>query len=104
MVADALEGDKTIAVVMLKPGPDGVEDVASATAPIFDVACAGHIIHGDELENGRYNILLQGHACVRLLEELPLERPYRRFRAEAIERPTEAELGRASRELARLQS
>jgi Lon protease-like protein len=100
MVTDALAGDRTLAIVMLK---DEAAEAESA-APIHDVACAGRIIHADRLDNGRYNILLQGMHRVRLLEELPLERAYRRFRAEIIPRPSEAELVRASRELGRMQS
>ncbi len=100
MVADALAGDRTLAVVMLKD--EAAE--AERAAPIHEVACVGRIIHADKLDGGRYNILLQGMHRVRLLEELPLERSYRRFRSEIIPRPSEPELARASRELARMQS
>ncbi len=103
MVADALEGDRAIAIVLIEGGEAG-DEVQTAPAPIHEVACAGRIIHADKLEDGRYNILLQGVTRVRLLEELPLDKPYRRFRAEPIAGPGDAELARASRELARLQS
>jgi uncharacterized protein len=104
MIADALAGDKTIAIVLIKEGSDGADGQLEPQAPIHDVACAGRIIHADELEDGRYNILVQGAARVRLREELALEKPYRRFTAEIIERPGDAEQHSASRELARLQS
>jgi uncharacterized protein len=104
MVADALAGEKAIAVVLLKPGPRGVDDAMSSSAEIHDVACAGRIIHADKLENGRYNILLQGVARVRLVNELSLLGGYRRFKSEIIERPNDRQLAAASRELARLQS
>ncbi len=99
MVADVLAGDASLALVMQRSdGPPGDEPL------LHEVGCLGRIIHADELEGGRYNILLQGSHRVRLLEELPREKPYRRFRANIIERPSGRDLGCAAQELGRLQS
>ena len=50
---------------------------------IAEVAGAGLIVDHAELPNGRYNILVEGRARVRL-EELPFVPPYRRARARVI--------------------
>ena len=78
MVADALAGDRTIGMAMLKPGSEGAE------APrIHAIGGAGEIIESEQLEDGRYNILLEGRFRYRVLEE---ERPdpYRVARVEEI--------------------
>lgn len=99
MVRDALAGDQLIALAMVKPGLEN-EDVP----PLCDVACAGSIIHSEKLTGGRFNILLQGTYRVRLLDELPHERLYRRFAAEVIPAPTAQDEKAARQELVELES
>ena len=54
--------------------------------PVHAVAGAGEIIQAEVLADGRYNILLDGRARVRILaEEPPDGRLYRVARAERIE-------------------
>lgn len=57
MVSDALEGERLIGMVMLRPGWEPRYDEAPAVYPI---GCAGFITHADRLPDGRYNILLRG--------------------------------------------
>lgn len=79
MVADALRGDRTIGMAMLKPGWE-----AFAEDPqIHPVGGAGEIVESEELEDGRYNILLQARFRFRVLEESPA-RPYRVARVEEV--------------------
>ncbi len=78
MVADALEGDRTIGMAMLKPGAEGPEPPR-----IHAVGGAGEIIESERLEDGRYNILLEGRFRYRVLEEAPPD-PYRVARVEEI--------------------
>lgn len=99
LVADALAGNKSLAVVMLK-GPNN----GTSRPLVHDVACVGQIIHSKKLPDGQYNILVQGMQRVRLVEELPLEPSYRCFRAEMIPEPDEQAMQKAEAELARLQS
>ena len=78
MVADALEGDRMIGMAMLKPGAEGSE------APrIHVIGGAGEIIESERLEDGRYNILLEGRFRYRVLEEAPPD-PYRVAHVEEI--------------------
>ncbi|MEX0880044.1 MAG: LON peptidase substrate-binding domain-containing protein [Thermoanaerobaculia bacterium] len=78
MVADALAGDRTIGMAMLEPGGEGSE-----TPRIYPIGGAGEIIDSEELEDGRYNILLQGRFRYRVLDEAHAD-PYRVARVEEI--------------------
>ncbi len=80
MVADALEGDSIIGMIMLQPGPEAEYE---GRPPIFDVGCAGVIISAEELPDGRYNIVLDGTVKFRVLSE-DTSRPYRLAEVEAL--------------------
>jgi len=80
MVADALEADRLIGMVLLKPG---FEANYEGRPPIFPIGCRGVIVHSTKLEDGRYNIVLNGLERVRVLEENH-ERPYRRATIEVL--------------------
>jgi len=82
MTADALGGDRLLAVATLRAGEAGPVE----QAPVFPVAGAGFIEADEHLGDGRYNILLRGVARVRLLEELAgTGKPYREFRVEILD-------------------
>jgi Lon protease-like protein len=79
MVADALEGDRTIGMALLKPGwEEGGRDPA-----VFPVGGAGEIVESEQLDDGRYNILLEGRFRFRIVREATAE-PYRQARVEEI--------------------
>jgi Lon protease-like protein len=99
MTADALAGDKLIAVVMLKDEAEA----ASEYAGIEGVACVGEIVWSEKLADGRYNIRLRGLSRARLLDEIPTGKLYRTARVELMPdaAPADlAELSRLRRELA----
>jgi Lon protease-like protein len=79
MVADALAGDRTIGMAMLYPGWESGGD----DPRIYAVGGAGEIVESEELEDGRYNILLEGRFRFRVVEEAP-SNPYRIARVEEI--------------------
>lgn len=81
MVRDCLETHKAMAIALLRDPGDRDRDRAGSALPAIEpIAGLGVIIDHVELPDGRYNILLQGRARVRL-EELPFIPPYRRARA-----------------------
>jgi uncharacterized protein len=83
MIADCLAGDRWLGVVMLRPG---WEKDYQGCPPVHAVAGAGEVIQAEALADGRYNILLDGRARVRILAEEPVDgRLYRVVRAERIE-------------------
>lgn len=57
MTADALSGDRRIALAKLRRG---WEKAGTANPPVEDVLCIGCIIEHVRLPDGRFNLLLQG--------------------------------------------
>src|SRR3954453_23192508 len=66
MVADALDGDRIIRMVLLRPGWEGNQP---AGPPIYPVGCAGLITHAERTTDGRYNIVLRGMEKFRVTSE-----------------------------------
>ena len=57
MVADALQGDRIIGMVLLRPGWEPDYDGRPA---IYPIGCAGVITNAERLPDGRFNIVLRG--------------------------------------------
>jgi Lon protease-like protein len=82
MTADALAGDRVIALVLPRSGWE--KDYAGKPA-LYPVACAGRIVADQKLADGRFNILLRGLSRVRIIEEVPQPKLYRVARVEALD-------------------
>lgn len=82
MTAWCLERKSPLAVVRIRPGHDLEQ---GGNPPVMPICGAGKIIHHELLSDGRYTIFLLGTARVRIVEELPLEHPFRMARAEILE-------------------
>jgi len=80
MVADALEGDRIIGMVLLRPG---YEANYEGRPPIYEVGCAGVITHSHPFPDGRYDIVLRGIVKCRVVSEDD-SRPYRMGHVETI--------------------
>lgn len=80
MTREALEGERRIALVLLR---QGWESAYRGSPPVHEVACLGKIESHEELEEGKYNIVLSGVARVRLVREVR-SIPYRLAEAELI--------------------
>jgi len=76
LVSDALVRDRRIA--MIQP------QRPAERAPLFEIGCIGHIGDVEALEDGRYNIVLQGEARYRIMRELDVTTQYRQVEAELI--------------------
>lgn len=74
MVRDALASDRLIG--MIQPRDQG--DPPS----LFEVGCIGRISACEELEDGRYNIVLEGLGRFRIAREAAVETPYRQVDAD----------------------
>ena len=84
MVSDAMARDRRIA--MIQPRPDS-ED--ADTPDLFDVGCVGRIAEVEALDDGRYNLILQGLTLFRVRRELVVTTPFRQVEAELL--PTTAD-------------
>ena len=69
MVRDALVGPGRIG--MIQPSGEG------EPPPLFRAGCVGEIVGVEELEDGRFNIILHGSTRFRLIAERDLETAYR---------------------------
>ena len=74
MVTDALAGDRRIGMVLLRPGWEADYEGRPA---IFSIGCSGVIANANQLDDGRYNIVLHGLDRVRVIDE-DHDRAYRR--------------------------
>ena len=81
MVIDALERERRLVVVKLKPG---YEATYAGKPDVHPVAGLGEIVSCERLATGRYNILLRGESRVRLEQELPSDTLYRLVRARRL--------------------
>src|SRR5438132_13243727 len=68
MTADALDGDRLIAIVLPRPG---WEYHYAGSPEIYSVATLGTIVADQKLDDGRYNILLRGLSRIHLSHEIP---------------------------------
>jgi Lon protease-like protein len=66
MVGDALAGDRMIAMALLKPGWESrYEDAPD----VEEVVCLGRIVSHERLDEGKFNLLLQGLSRCRIISE-----------------------------------
>jgi uncharacterized protein len=81
MTADALAGDRLIALVLPKPGWEADYEGHPALHP---VACLGKIVADQKLDDGCFNILLHGLSRVQITHEIPLGKSYRKAKVELL--------------------
>lgn len=89
MVKDALARDRRIGMIQPQRPEDG--------APLFNVGCVGKIIDVEALEDGRFNLVLEGEARFRVLRELEVITPFRQVEAELLDEPEDQALSPVER-------
>lgn len=99
MVTDALTGERTIGMAMLRPG----WELAGPTPEIHPVGGAGRIVEAEELDDGRFNIVLEGEFRYRVVAESH-PAPYRVADVEELASVPFPDEGEASRASGRLRS
>lgn len=73
MVRDAIDSGGLIAMIQ----PQLVEPKDGSEPPLYRIGCVGEIVGLEELEDGRFNIVLSGTHRFRLIEEVDLGTAYR---------------------------
>jgi Lon protease-like protein len=71
MVKDSIEGSGQVAMIQ----PLRLDD--DNAAPLYEVGCVGELVGIEELEDGRFNIVLLGSHRFRLVREAEVDSPYR---------------------------
>jgi len=91
MVSDALARDRKIGMIQPQRPVEG--------APLFEIGCLGKIEEVEALEDGRFNILLEGLTRFRVVREMTVTTPFRQVEAELIEEEPEQYLAPIERAL-----
>lgn len=73
MISDALARDQRIG--MIQPRGPG------EPPPVFQIGCIGRIADVEAMEDGRFNIILEGEARFRVVRELDVATPFRQVDA-----------------------
>jgi uncharacterized protein len=89
MVSDALARDRRIGMIQPQRAQEG--------APLFRVGCLGRIGEVEALEDGRYNIILEGQTRFRIIRELTVDTPFRQVEAELLEEAPDQHLAAVER-------
>ena len=103
MIRDALASDRLIAMVQPRPVPgenaEGLGSPELDSPVLFDIGCIGRISACDELDDGRFNIVLEGLSRFRIAREAEVSTPYRQVDADrdGFEEDADAVLGIAQR-------
>ncbi len=89
LISDSLVRDRRIAMIQPQGQYDG--------APLFQIGCVGKIGEVEAMEDGRYNVILEGLTRFRLLRELDVTTPFRQIEAELLEDDAAASLSAVER-------
>jgi Lon protease-like protein len=73
MVSEAMARDQRIGMIQ----PRGIGE----PPPLFQIGCIGKISEIQALEDGRYNIVLEGESRFRIINELNVSTPFRQVQA-----------------------
>ncbi len=87
MMSDAMARDRRIG--MVQPRPALTEPLADPSTPpqnpaLFDLGCVGRIAEFEALDDGRYNLILEGVALFRIVRELDVTTQFRQVEAELL--------------------
>jgi uncharacterized protein len=88
MVGESLVRDRMIG--MVQPRADAPEGKSNGPTPIYNIGCVGRIVEVEAMDDGRYNILLQGTARFRVIEELSVTTAFRQVEADVEDTNGEA--------------
>jgi Lon protease-like protein len=90
MVKDALARDRRIGMIQPQRGEG---------SPLFTVGCLGKISDVEALDDGKFNLVLDGEARFRVLRELDVTTMFRQVEAELLTEPVEQALAPVERAL-----
>ena len=76
MISDALARDRRIGMIQPQRSVEG--------APLFAIGCLGRIGNVEAMDDGRFNIVLEGEARFRVQRELDVTTPFRQVEAELL--------------------
>jgi len=93
MVSDSLARDRMIGMIQ----PREAERPSGPRPALFDIGCIGRIAEVEAMEDGRYNLILEGWSLFRLIRELDAPTLFRQAEGELIKAPSEEALSAVER-------
>ncbi|MCP3731594.1 LON peptidase substrate-binding domain-containing protein [Sphingomonas sp. MG17] len=101
LVTDSLARDRRIG--MIQPRPGFIERHGEPP-PLFEIGCVGRIAEVEALDDGRFDIVLEGLSRFRITRELDVTTPFRQVEAELIADPEDEVLAMGDRASLELES
>ncbi|MCW1428912.1 LON peptidase substrate-binding domain-containing protein [Novosphingobium sp. JCM 18896] len=89
MISDALARDRRIGMIQPQREFEG--------APLFQIGCLGRIGDVEALDDGRFNLVLEGESRFRMLRELDVTTPFRQIEGELLDEPEDEVLAAIER-------
>jgi hypothetical protein len=89
LVGDALVRDRRIAMIQPQKPVEG--------APLYTVGCVGRIGEIEAMDDGRYNLILEGYSRFKVVRELDVTTAFRQVEAELIDDDEDETLSHAQR-------
>ncbi|WP_298335355.1 LON peptidase substrate-binding domain-containing protein [uncultured Erythrobacter sp.] len=77
LVGDALVRDRRIGMIQPQRAVDG--------APLYSIGCVGRIGEIEAMDDGRYNLILEGQSRFKVLHEMDVATAFRQVEAKMIE-------------------
>ncbi len=101
MVTDSLARDRRIGMIQPRPG---FRELPREPLPLFEIGCVGRIAEVEALDDGKFDIVLEGLSRFRLVRELEVTTPFRQIEAELIADPQDEVLAMGERASLELES
>lgn len=89
LIGDALVRDRRIGMIQPQRPVDG--------SPLYSVGCIGRIGEIEAMDDGRYNVILEGQSRFRVVHEMDVATAFRQVEAELIEDDEDETLSFAQR-------
>lgn len=89
LMGDALVRDRRIGMIQPQRAVDG--------SPLYSIGCVGRIGEVEAMEDGRYNVILEGQSRFRVLHEMDVATAFRQVEGELIEDDEDETLSIAQR-------
>ncbi len=80
MMMDAMARDRRIGMIQPRPGAYAPNE----PPPLFEIGCVGKIAEFEALDDGRYNLILEGMSLFRIIRELDVTTAFRQVEAELL--------------------
>ncbi len=101
MVTDSLARDRRIGMIQPRPG---FREGPGEPVPLFEIGCVGRIAEVEALDDGKFDIVLEGLSRFRVVRELEVTTPFRQVEAELITDPQDEVLAMGERASLELES